>query len=128
MKNKEVLEMNYREEYKVFEQDHPELKRLSDAGYKELLEWADEKRYITLKGFRTEKYYTEEDFETALMWAEKEEMNFPSRPYILKVMYADECREITVCRCETEEEAFNRARDFKKETEDRVYFRIDKDE
>lgn len=120
--------MNYREEYKVFEQDHPELKRLSDAEYKELLEWADEKRYITLKGFRVEKYYTDEDFETALMWAEKEGMNFPSRPYILKVMYADECREITVCRCETEAEAFKRARDFEKETEDRVYFRIDKDE
>ena len=62
------------------------------------------------------------------VWAEKEEMNFPSRPYILKVMYADECREITVCRCKTEEEAFKRARDFEKETEDRVYFRIDKDE
>ena len=52
-----------------FEFEHPHLHRLvEDDPNFIVLSWADEKRYITLKTFRENTYYTDQDLETALMW------------------------------------------------------------
>lgn len=52
-----------------FEFEHPYLHRLvKDDPNFIVLSWADAERYITLKTFRENTYYTDEDLETALMW------------------------------------------------------------
>jgi hypothetical protein len=58
----------------IFINDHPELKKVDECEYADILVWARKNKYISLTEFEGTLFYTEENLETAIMWAEKKEI------------------------------------------------------
>ena len=61
----------------MFRRDHPELKPVEECEHEPIIRWAAVKGYIVLREFEGKKFYTEEQLDMAIMWAEKEEVCFP---------------------------------------------------
>lgn len=59
------------EQVNIFLRDNPDLKKVSGDNEEEVLMWAHRNKYIKLRKFAGEYWYTDLQYETAVMWSEK---------------------------------------------------------
>ena len=59
------------EQLTMFLRDNPDLKKVSGDKEEEVIMWAHNEGYIRLRKFAGEYWYTELQYEQAVMWSEK---------------------------------------------------------